>query len=187
MWHMKKYLIVLVNGLACKDPKQVHDNDFYFSGLHIAGNTSNPAGLSVTSVGVGQIPGINTLGISLLRIDIAPSSIAAPHYHPRATEILTVLDGTILVGFVSSFPDNRLISKTLNKGDVFVFPKGLVHFLFNVGSTNAALLASLNSQNPGLVSIASNVFGSNPDINTDVLAKAFQLDKKIVQHLHKVF
>jgi hypothetical protein len=31
------------------------------------------------------------------------------------------------------------------------------------------------------------VFGSDPPINPDVLAKAFQLDKKIVDYLQKAF
>ncbi|PHT43440.1 Germin-like protein subfamily 1 member 18 [Capsicum baccatum] len=50
-----------VNGLACKDPKSASAEDFYFSGLHLAGNTSNTFGSKVTPVNVAQIPGMNTL------------------------------------------------------------------------------------------------------------------------------
>ncbi|KAM1685067.1 hypothetical protein ACFXTN_033065 [Malus domestica] len=69
---------VVVNGLACKDPKTVEDNDFSFGGLHLEGNTSNPIGSSVTPVTVFQLPGLNTLGISLVRIDYAPSVSQQP-------------------------------------------------------------------------------------------------------------
>nr|CAD1838635.1 unnamed protein product [Ananas comosus var. bracteatus] len=77
-------------------------------------------------------------------------------------------------------PDNKLFSKVLNKGDVFVFPEGLIHFQFNVGKTSGFGISGLSSQNPGLITIANAVFKSNPPISDDILAKAFQLDKKIV-------
>ena len=134
-----------------------------------------------------QILGLNTLGISIVRIDYAPYGQNPPHTHPRATEILVVLEGTLYVGFVTSNPENRFFSKVLNKGDVFVFPIGLIHFQFNVGKTNAIALAGLSSQNPGVITIANAVFGSNPPINPDVLAKAFQLDKNVIEYLQKVF
>ena len=136
---------------------------------------------------VAQIPSLNTLGISLVRIDYAPYGQNPPHTHPRATEILVVLEGTLYVGFVASNTENRLFTKVLNKGDVFVFPVGLIHFQFNVGKTNAIAIAGLSSQNAGVITIANAVFGSNPPINPDVLTKAFQFDKNVVQHLQKLF
>lgn len=178
---------VPVNGVVCKDPKIVEANDFFFSGLHLAGNTSNPAGSRVTPVNVAQIPGLNTFGISIVRIDYAPWGINAPHTHPRATEVLTVLEGSLQVGFVTSNPENRLISKVLQKGDVFVFPVGLAHFQHNVGYGNAVAIAALSSQNPGVISIANAVFGSKPDISADVLAKAFQVDKNTVYNFQSKF
>ncbi|RVX18746.1 Germin-like protein subfamily 1 member 13 [Vitis vinifera] len=170
---------VFVNGKFCKNPNLTVAEDFFFQGLNIPGNTANRVGSNVTTVNVDAIPGLNTLGISLVRIDYAPYGQNPPHTHPRATEILTVLEGTLLVGFVTSNPQNRLFSKVLNKGDVFVFPIGLIHFQFNIGHTNAVAIAGLNSQNPGVITIADAVFGSNPPINPDFLARAFQLDKKI--------
>ncbi|KAD6454058.1 hypothetical protein E3N88_08764 [Mikania micrantha] len=140
------------------------------------GNTSNNVGSAVTPVTVAELPGLNTFGISMARIDFAPMGINPPHTHPRATEILTVIEGRILVGFVTSNPENRLITKVLEKGDVFVFPEGLIHFQKNLDHGYALALAALSSQNPGVITIANAVFGSNPDIPTDVLAKAFQTD-----------
>ncbi|XP_073154648.1 putative germin-like protein 2-1 isoform X2 [Henckelia pumila] len=176
-----------VNGLACKSPALVQASDFSFSGLHLAGNTSNPNGSKVTPVNVAQVPGLNTLGISLVRIDYAPWGINPPHTHPRATEILTVIEGSLQVGFVTSNPGNSLITKTLQKGDVFVFPVGLVHFQRNVGTGNAVAIAGLSSQNPGVITIANAVFGSNPDLSIDILAKAFQVDKSVVDQLQAKF
>ncbi|KAI3937362.1 hypothetical protein MKW98_001933 [Papaver atlanticum] len=176
-----------VNGMVCKDPKLASENDFFFPGLHIPGNTSNTQGSKVTPVNVVQIPGLNTLGISLVRIDYAPWGMNPPHTHPRATEILTVLEGTLEVGFVTSNPDNILIRKILQKGDVFVFPVGLIHYQRNIGHVNAVAIAALSSQNPGAITIANAVFGSKPDIGVEVLTKAFQLDKGVVQFLQTKF
>ncbi|EEF30391.1 germin-like protein subfamily 1 member 17 [Ricinus communis] len=177
---------VFVNGKLCKDPKLATANDFSFSGLNVPRDTSNPVGSNVTLLNADRIPGLNTLGISLARIDYAPYGLNPPHTHPRATEILVVLEGTLYVGFVTSNP-NRLITKTLKPGDVFVFPIGMIHFQFNTGNTNAVAFAGLSSQNPGAITIANAVFGSNPPINADVLTKAFQVDKNVVKYLQKQF
>jgi len=178
---------VLLNGLACKNPSTVEASDFHFSGFHIAGNTSNAVGSRVTPVATTQIPGLNTFGISMVRIDYAPWGINPPHTHPRATEILTVLEGSLEVGFVTSNPDNRLISKILNKGDVYVFPIGLIHYQRNIGNGNAIAIGALSSQNPGVITIANAVFGSKPDITSDVLVKAFQVDKSIITNTQSIF
>ncbi|XP_077242847.1 putative germin-like protein 2-1 [Tasmannia lanceolata] len=177
----------LMSGQACKDPKLVEANDFFFSGLHLQGNTSNPLGSKVTPVNVAQVPGLYSLGISNVRIDYGPWGLNPPHTHPRATEILTVIEGTLSVGFVTSNPENRLVTKTLCKGDVFVFPVNLIHFQYNVGPTNAIAIAALNSENPGVITMANAIFGSNLPISSDVLAKAFQLDKNVVEYLQYKF
>ncbi|KAI5312039.1 hypothetical protein L3X38_041212 [Prunus dulcis] len=179
---------VFVNGKFCKDPKLANANDFFFSGLQNPRNTQNPVGSNVTAVNVDNLAGLNTLGISLARIDFAPNGLNPPHTHPCATEILLVAEGTLYVGFVTSNGDgNRLFTKVLNKGDVFVFPIGLIHFQLNVGHVNAVAFAGLSSQNPGVITIANAVFGSKPPINPDVLTKAFQVDNKVVDYLQKQF
>ncbi|KZV39538.1 germin-like protein 2-2 [Dorcoceras hygrometricum] len=178
---------VMVNGFACKDPKVVLETDFFFSGLHMPGNTLNPVGSKVTPVNVAQIPGLNTFGISLARIDFAPWGVNPPHTHPRATEILTVIEGSLEVGFVTSNPENRLITKVLQKGDVFVFPVNLVHFQRNTGNGNAVAIVGLSSQNPGVITVANAVFGSKPDIANDLLAKSFQTDTKTVDWIQSKF
>ena len=110
--------------------------DFMLRGLDKAGDTSNMLGFNVTPASVMELPGLNTLGISMVRIDFAtPLVLVPPHIHPRATEILVVIEGTLSVGFITT--NNTLIPTNLEKGDVFVFPKGLVHFQLNIASFNA--------------------------------------------------
>ncbi|KAE8663179.1 Germin-like protein subfamily 1 member 18 [Hibiscus syriacus] len=73
---------VFVNGKFCKDPKLAVADDFFFSGLNMPGNTSNLVGSNVTTVNVDQIPGLNTLGISLVRIHYAPYGGRDPPHTP---------------------------------------------------------------------------------------------------------
>jgi hypothetical protein len=47
---------------------------------------------------------------------------------------------------------DTLFATTLNAGDVFIFPRGLIHFQQNPNSNaTAKAIAALNSQNPGTV------------------------------------
>ena len=175
-----------MNGKFCKDPEKVTVNDFFFSGLNVRRNTSNQLGVNVTLLTADVIPGLNTNGISLARIDFAPNgSLNPPHTHPRAAEILVVLEGTLYAGFVTSNPDHRLFSKIMKAGDVIVFPFGMIHFQYNIGKTPALAMAALTSQNPGVMTLANAIYGSEPAINPDVVAKAFHLDKSLVSNLQE--
>ncbi|KAK4404949.1 putative germin-like protein 2-3 [Sesamum angolense] len=180
-------LVTRVNGLPCKDPATVQAEDFFFSGLHVPGNTTNPFGAALTPVTVTQVPGLNTLGLSIARLDFAPGGFIPPHTHPRATEIVAVLEGSLEVGFVTTNPGYKHFNKVLEKGDVFVVPLGLVHYQRNVGTGNTVAIAALNGQNAGIIAVASAVFGADPAINSDYLAKSFLLDKKTVEELQAKF
>jgi quercetin dioxygenase-like cupin family protein len=143
------------------------------------GSTSNPIAFKIT---IAQIPGLNTLGLALGRGDYAPGGTSTLHTHPRATEITTVLDGSLIAGFVTSNPENRLVWKVLQKGDVFVFPIGLVHFTFNAGNGPTATMAAFTSQSPGFIRVG-DLFATNPSIPDDILAKAFQVDESVIRKL----
>ncbi|KAH6757213.1 hypothetical protein C2S52_023541 [Perilla frutescens var. hirtella] len=169
---------------SCKDPATVTPNDFFYSGLHLPGNTSNPYRAALKPI---IIPGLNTLGLTMARLDFLPNGFIPPHYHPRATEILTVLEGSMEVGFVTSYPNYRNIGKVLQKGDVFVVPVGLLHYQRGVGAANTVVLSAVNSQNAGIVEAAHGLFGAKPPINSDYLSGAFFLDKKTVELLQSKF
>jgi quercetin dioxygenase-like cupin family protein len=162
---------VKLNGFPCK--ANISADDFFFDGLKNPGNTNNPAGSMVTAANVASFPGVNTLGVSMARIDYAPGGQNPPHTHPRATEIIFVLEGTLEVGFITTA--NKLFVKTITKGDVFVFPRGLVHFQQNRGHGPASVIAGFNSQLQGTQAIAMTLFGATPPVSTDVLAKAFRI------------
>ncbi|PAN31644.1 hypothetical protein PAHAL_5G434000 [Panicum hallii] len=142
-------------------------------------------GSVVTDANVTVVPGLNTQGVSLSRTDFAPGGVNPPHTHPRASEIIFVLAGTLDVGFITTA--NVLFAKTISAGQLFVFPRGLVHFQSNPGNVSAAAISAFNSQLPGTQFIPSTLFGASPDVPTDVLAKAFRVGAAVVDGIKASF
>ncbi|CAM6104599.1 unnamed protein product [Calypogeia fissa] len=92
-----------MNGYPCVAAELVTTEDFAFSGLANAANlTGNPYQGTGTFAFVNEWPALNTLGLSLARLDINPGGIITPHTHHLATEILFCLEGEIYTGFVTN-------------------------------------------------------------------------------------
>lgn len=172
-----------LNGFPCKDPATVKSSDFTFRGLRNQGNLSTSFGAPLQKAFVQQFPGINAQGIAWARLDFAPGGLNVPHWHQRATEILSCQEGQLLVGFVDT--NNKLWSSTLQKGDITVFPRGLQHFQLNTGTTPASAVLALNSQNAGRSDVGASTFGAG--IKDEILEKAFNLSSDIVKQLEKFF
>ncbi|KAF7126558.1 hypothetical protein RHSIM_Rhsim11G0109700 [Rhododendron simsii] len=175
--------VVKMNGFACK--ASFSASDFFFAGLAMPKPANNMLGSTVTPANVMQIPGLNTLGVSMARVDFGPGGLNPPHTHPRATEILFVLYGELDVGFITTA--NVLVSMTIKQGDIFTFPKGLVHFQINNGSGPAAAIAAFDSQNPGVQAIATTLFAAMPPVSDSVLSKAFQISNQEVDAIKSKF
>ncbi|CAN1171320.1 Germin-like protein 9-3 [Linum perenne] len=94
-------------------------------------------------------------------------------------ELLFLARGSLKVGFVDTA--NKLYTQTLQLGDMFVFPKGLVHFQYNVGKVTAVAFSAFGSANAGTVSLPPTLFASG--IDDDVLVKGFKSDVETIQSL----
>ena len=77
-------------------PSNCHSQQFFLTWTQYFGNiAANKLGSSVNLVNVDKFPCLNTLGISLACIDFAPYGLNPPHTHPRGTELLVVIEGTL--------------------------------------------------------------------------------------------
>ncbi|KAK1260065.1 Germin-like protein subfamily T member 1 [Acorus gramineus] len=174
-----------LNGFPCKPASNVTASDFIFNGLAVEGNTTNPFGSNVTAGNVLAFPGLNTLGLSMNRIDLAPGGLNPPHHHPRATELEIVVKGEVLIGFISS--GNVYFSSVLKEGQMFVIPRGMIHFQMNVGKEKGLVITTFNSQLPGAVVAPLALFAAKPDVPNEVLTKALQVDEGVVQLIKSKF
>ncbi|KAE8683160.1 Germin-like protein 3-8 [Hibiscus syriacus] len=172
-----------VNGFPCKPASEVTSDDFFFDGFMEEGNTTNRFASSLTPANVLTFPGLNTLGIAMNRVDIAPGGINPPHSHPRASEVGVVIEGKLLVGFVTT--NNVFYSKVLTAGHMFIVPRGLVHFQLNVGEGKALAFTAFNSHLPGAAVVPLNLFASS--IPNEVLTTTLQVDADVIDTIRSKF
>ncbi|KAK1414222.1 hypothetical protein QVD17_29964 [Tagetes erecta] len=169
-------------GYFCKPAATVTTDDFVSTGLRFAGNTSNIIKAAVTPAFTEQFPGVNGLGISIARLDLAPSGVVPMHTHPSGSELLLVTQGSIVAGFISSA--NAVYVKTLKKGDIMVFPQGLLHFQVNAGGVTAVAFASFSSATPGLQILDFALFAN--DLPSKLVEATTFLDDATVKKLKAV-
>ncbi|KAF2315138.1 hypothetical protein GH714_038233 [Hevea brasiliensis] len=113
----------------------------------------------VTKASMKEFPALEGQGVSVAALIYPPSGINPPHAHPRAAELLIVIQGVLEVGFVDS--TNKLFTQTLQVPEMFIFPKGLVHFQVNTRSDSPVyVLGMFGSANAGTVSLPSTLFAS---------------------------
>ncbi|CAM6089223.1 unnamed protein product [Calypogeia fissa] len=178
-----------MNGYPCVAAELVTAEDFAFSGLAKAANLTGVPTQGAGTLGfVNQWPALNTLGLSLARLDINPGGIIVPHTHHLATEILFCLEGEIYTGFVTNSDNaavpNKLYAKTVKAGEAFIFPRGLLHFQLNKGTKPAVSLNVLNGQSPGFQEMPVALFGTGVD--PELLAKSFFISEAQVANLSAI-
>ncbi|KAB1207161.1 Germin-like protein subfamily 1 member 13 [Morella rubra] len=115
----------LVNGKLCSDLKDAKADDFFFSGLDKSRDTTNRHGSNVTAVNVDNLAGLNTLGISVARIDFAPYGLNLPNTHPCATEQLE--SGVIMIANAVFGVNPPINSYVLTKA--FQVDKNVINYL----------------------------------------------------------
>lgn len=91
--------------------------------------------------------------------------------------------GSLDVGFV--YTKNVLYTQKLRVGDVFIFPKRLVHYQSNPTKEPAVAISSFGSANAGTVSVPLAVFSTG--IDDGILAKAFKTDVYTIQKIKSGF
>lgn len=156
---------------------------FTYTGFRYAVNMPMPmANFTVTKATMAEFPALNGQSVSYAMLKFPAGSVNPTHTHPRSAELLLVVDGALSVGFVDTA--NKLYTQDLAAGDMFVFPKGLVHYQFNQGPKPATALSAFGSAAAGLVSVPVTVFGT--DIDDAILAKSFKTDVPTIQKLKAV-
>ncbi|CAN1832191.1 Germin-like protein 9-3 [Linum perenne] len=142
---------------------------YFTSGVILA-----PTNFTVLKATMAEFPALNGQSVSSAYLIFPAGTANPPHIHPRSSELILFVQGSLEVGFVDT--TNKLYTQTLQVGDMFVFPKGLVHFQFNnmSGDEFSIAVSGFGSANPGRVSLPEAFFGG--EIDDALLAKSFKTD-----------
>ncbi|KAJ1289004.1 hypothetical protein BS78_02G132800 [Paspalum vaginatum] len=163
------------------DPSKINGSFFAYTGLVSGSTGDNAAKLSVSKATGAEFPAMQGQSVSYAALVYGPGTANPPHIHPRASELLLVVQGTLSVGLVDAARDGAVHAATLQAGDMFVFPKGMVHFQINNGSDVARAFSAFGSASPGTISLPSTLFETG--IDDAVLEKSFHTDQATVEEL----
>ncbi|MFS7957493.1 putative germin, rmlC-like cupin domain superfamily, rmlC-like jelly roll [Helianthus anomalus] len=154
---------------------------FTYTGVRSIVNTTYPSKFTVIKASLKEFPGLLGQSVSYAILQFPVGSLNPLHIHPRATELLFVIAGSLQVGFVDT--TNTLFSQKLETGDMFVFPKGLVHYQYNNanGTEPALAVSAFGSASAGTQSIANSVFNST--IYEGILAESFKTSADVIEKI----
>ncbi|ONI22155.1 hypothetical protein PRUPE_2G110800 [Prunus persica] len=106
-----------------------------------------------------EIPALNGQSVSYAVLQFPPNTLFPPHTRPDATGLLFLVDGSL----------------ELQTGDLFIFPKGLVHYQYNSDpQLPATAIAAFGSASARAVTVPPAVFTTG--IDDAILAKSFNTD-----------
>nr|GMD61586.1 germin-like protein 9-3 [Ipomoea batatas] len=143
-----------------------------------------PEKFTVTKASKAEFAALDGQSVSYAVLQYPGGSVNPPHTHPRAAELLVVVDGCLQVGLVDS--TNKLYTQTLVIGDMFVFPKGLVHYQYNAyANQSATAISAFGSASAGTVSLPTTLFATGVD--DEVLVKSFKTDVYTIQKIKAGF
>ncbi|GAU49049.1 hypothetical protein TSUD_134320 [Trifolium subterraneum] len=166
------------SGYECKPQDKLTVDDFVFSGF-VPGEIKKPFNVKLTVVSAEKLRGLNGLGLSAARVDIGINGTVAMHVHPDESELLMMVQGKVTAGFVTT---EKAYVKDIKVGDVFVFPKGQLHFLINSGTEIAIAFVAYSSSTPTFQFLDDLLFGKN-HLNTSIIAQTTFLDVAQIEKL----
>lgn len=144
--------------------------DLYKSVPKVVGRAGTGRPLSVA-----ELPPLEDLGVSSILFRIEPCGINLPHVHPRATELFHVLEGSFQTAFIEE-NNGRVLLNNLTKGQVTVFPQGLIHFEQNLGCEEAVFLSAFSHEDPGVLTLSNRLF----DLPIQALTSTFNQNGDVI-------
>ncbi|XP_059627031.1 putative germin-like protein 9-2 [Cornus florida] len=161
----------------------INGSFFTFTGMHgIFDEPGVPAPpyFKVTKASMAEFPALNGQSVSQAVLQFPAGAVNPPHSHPRSADLLFVVVGSLEVGFVDT--SNKLFTQKLQMGDMFVFPKGLIHYQYNAdGQVQAIAISAFGSANAGTAALPATLFATG--IDDGILAKSFKTDVTTIQKI----
>lgn len=171
---------ILSDFLVPENMTVVDGNFFTFTGMRGIFDSATPTSYKGTQASLKEFPALNGQSVSMAVLQFPPSAINPPHTRPHSTGLLLLVDGSLEVGFIDT--TNKLYTQTLQAGDIFIFPKSLVHYQYNASPTEPAIaIAAFGSASSGSVAVPTTIFASG--IDDTILAISFKTDVATIQKI----
>lgn len=141
---------------------------------------AGPGGV-IRPLSVEELPSLAGESLAYTLFTIEPCGLNLPHLHPRATEFIYLIRGGMLrTAFVGENGEGAFVND-LEEGMGTFFPQDLIHFQQNFGCEPATYISALNSEDPGVVTISSQLF-----MVADVhLSSTFEQDMERIRELRE--
>ena len=172
---------------ACHSPLTGLQNSNRFQSSDYVRDLLNPAywirtpGGNVSYFNLSTTPALSGIGVAFSLSMLEPCGIILPHIHPRGSKGIYIIAGkSLLVGFIQENRAQVILNK-IGVGHATVIPKGAVHFVQNLDCTPSVEIAAYNYEDPGLLTLGSNLFRF-PD---DLLSAAFGVNDNSINKLRK--
>ncbi|KAF2844288.1 RmlC-like cupin [Plenodomus tracheiphilus IPT5] len=183
--HFRRLLVldeVLLTGQALRDVIV-----FDFNGAQPA---SGALGGTTKAADTQTYPYSAGLDLSMTVVNLKPCGINTPHIHPRAAELLILIEGSnvrfgsIVENGLVKPGENQEIAGVLNRFEMTAFSQGSMHYQFNDGCQDAVLVAALGSGNPGTNQM-TNLFHLNSGVVNTTLGAPSSIDGSNVDEFRK--
>ncbi|KAF9584033.1 hypothetical protein BGW38_007800 [Lunasporangiospora selenospora] len=154
--------------------------------------TDNTGGTIALST-INNFPALIGTQVAMAVGFVNPCGLNVPHSHPRANELLTVIQGKLIAGLILEINDGSFghvvgqpapvhgpipqVTTTLANYTGMLFPQGETHFQFNPTCEPALFVAAFDSSDPGRTQIARNFFSDMPD---DMLIASIGDDQEVL-------
>ncbi|XWS66650.1 hypothetical protein CRYUN_Cryun05aG0218800 [Craigia yunnanensis] len=155
------------------------DANFSHTTFRVLIGADLPTAFEIMKVSEAEFPALNAQGVSYAVQQFPSGSLNPVHSHPHAAELIFLLIGSLEVGFVDA--ENVLLFQTLQAGDLFIFPKGVVHYQYNYGQDPTFAISAFGGANARTITTPGSVFSTN--IKDDIIAKSFRID---ISTVHKI-
>ncbi|KAH9844283.1 RmlC-like cupin [Rhodofomes roseus] len=135
------------------------DSEFVFDFLKPpAASVVQGAAGHLVLASVAAFPALVGNGVALLAGFLGPCGMNTPHTHPRATEFLYLVNGTLQNGMITE-TGSRFVVNNITAGQGMLLPQGSIHFQFNDNCEPVQFVSALNSEDPGTLLAAQGLFG----------------------------
>lgn len=85
--------------------------------------------------------------MTLAMLNLGPCAMLAPHFHPRATNIVVAIEGSTDTYMVQE-NGARMVKQSLSPGQMTIFPAGSVHSMQNTGLFPSFLITTSDLRVP---------------------------------------